>query len=159
MLILKFSSDLTTIDLGVVKKLRFLTLDFTEWRASSSASEWTRALGLIVNYLKNPLVTKSLEFLAIRLQASVDVQALSNVVGWDDLDDILVSLQTLQRVVIDIHFWSIRVNPTTAQLQYFMQRLPRLEARGMLSIVSGDLKEEFGGSSAGQDNVSRITIS
>jgi hypothetical protein len=59
---------------------------------------------------------------------------------WKQLDTILVPLQTLQQVLIYVDFFTAPVS--SAQLQIAMQEcMPLLEARGILSIVSGSLAD------------------
>jgi hypothetical protein len=99
---------------------------------------------------EDPQATKSLEELTIGLQINSKESEnlgwyVSNLEWWEDLDTILVLLPTLKEVLISVDFSAAPAS--TAQMQIAMDgRMPLLEARGILKVVSGsidDLEKEM----------------
>jgi hypothetical protein len=135
-----------------MSNLRFLTLkcEVRGWGG------WTEGnFPLIARCLRNPLVTKSLEELTIGLPFCRSLRRLGEDLGchiskfewWEDLDTILVPLPTLKQVLVYVDFSAAPTSTSTAQLQIAMDgRMPLLEARGILKVVSGsidDLEKEI----------------
>jgi hypothetical protein len=93
-------------------------------------------------YLKNPSVTKSLKELTIGIIFDqAESTTLPNFEGWKDLDAILFSLPILQKVFAVLVGFSLE-DTSESQLQSIIPaRLPLLESRGILSVVSGTIPD------------------
>jgi hypothetical protein len=96
---------------------------------------WKSVLRSLLEYFKNPSVTKSLKELNIGfLIQQQEFTTLPNFEGWKDLDAILFPLPTLQKILILVYFMAEDIS--TSQLQSAMQgQFPLLEGRGILSIT------------------------
>jgi hypothetical protein len=138
-LTLNFSSAPNIIDLGIIENLQVVTLTSTDFL--DGCFGWEVMFRSLLQWLKSPSVIKSLKELTIGfLFIGSRSRTLPKFGGWTDLDIILFSLPILQKIVIHVHFLVERIS--TSQLQCAMQgRLPLLESRGILSVVSGGIRD------------------
>jgi hypothetical protein len=120
------------IDLGIIENLQVLTFIFNfELRFSE-----------ILEYLKNPSVTKSLKELTFGVIFNdvifneVETITRSNIKEWKDLDAILFSLPTLQKV-LTVFTGDLSSRDNSRLPDMIKRRLPRLKRRGILSVVAG----------------------
>jgi hypothetical protein len=123
-------SSAPDIDLGIIENLQVVT-----FISYFGREPWFYK---ILKYLKNPSVTKSLKEFTIGIIFDYDeLIRWPNFEGWKCLDAILFSLPTLQKVLtVLVGFTS------TSQLPSIIQgRLPLLESCGILSVVSGTIRD------------------
>ena len=121
-------------NLGSINNLRSLT--FVVAVGSRWRDGWHEELRMFVDHLKLSPPTKSLKELTISTQMFA-IKEVTDFAGWKDLDFVISTLPSLEKVVINLHFL-LYPAVSSAYARPGMQRLlPLSESRGILSIVVG----------------------
>jgi hypothetical protein len=105
-------------------------------------------LRAVIENLKSTAVTKRLKELIISLQvldhgkpSATAVEIVTSFEGWNDLDQAISTLPTLQKVVINLDFLTYTAVTRQHVRPSMRQCLPLLDSRGILSIESSNIAD------------------